>query len=56
MDQQNVDAITLNAALEWQSLIVLWALVPQRIICVQMTYEDLFRIVDLMKKNKGEEQ
>ena len=56
MDQQNVDAITLNTALEWQDLIVLWALEPQRKICVQMTYDDLVRIVDLMKKNKGEEQ
>lgn len=51
-----MDAITLNKALEWQDLIVLWALEPQRKICVQMTYDDLVRIVDLMKKNKGEEQ
>lgn len=56
MDQQNVDVITLNAALEWQGLIALWALGPQRRICVQMTYDDLVKIVDLMKKNKGEEQ
>ncbi len=55
MDQQNVDAITLNAALEWQDLIVLWALEPKRKICVQMTYDDLFRIVNFMKKNNGEE-
>ena len=55
MDQQNVDAITLNTALEWPDLIVLWALEPQRNICVQMTYDDLFRIVNFMKKNNGEE-
>ncbi len=55
MDQQNVDAITLNTALEWPDLIVLWELEHQRNICVQMTYDDLFRIVNLMKK-KGEEQ
>lgn len=54
--QEGMDAITLNTALEWQDLIVLWALEPQRNICVQMTYDDLFRIVNLMKKNKGEEQ
>lgn len=54
--QEGMDAITLNTALEWQDLIVLWALEPQRKICVQMTYDDLVRIVDLMKKNKGEEQ
>ncbi len=50
MDQQNVDAITLNTALEWQDLIVLWALEPQRKICVEMTYDDLVRIVNLMKE------
>lgn len=54
MDQQNVDAITLNAALEWQDLIVLWALEPQRNICVQMTYDDLVKIVDMMKKEREE--
>ena len=50
MDQQNVDAITLNTALEWQGLIALWALGPQRKISVEMTYDDLFKIVKLMKE------
>ena len=27
--QEGMDAITLNTALEWQDLIVLWALEPQ---------------------------
>lgn len=54
MDQQNVDAITLNTALEWQDLIVLWALEPQRKICVQMTYDNLVKIVDMMKKEREE--
>lgn len=56
MDQQNVDAITLNAALECPVWMMAWAVEPQRRICVQMTYDDLVKIVDLMKKNKGEEQ
>lgn len=50
--QEGMDAITLNTALEWQDLIVLWALEPQRNICVQMTYDDLFRIVNLIKKTR----
>lgn len=48
--QEGMGAITLNTALEWPDLIVLWALEPQRNICVQMTYDDLFRIVNLMKE------
>ena len=56
MDQQNVDAITLNTALECPVWMMGWAVEPQRRICVQMTYDDLVKIVDLMKKNKGEEQ
>lgn len=52
--QEGMDAITLNTALEWQDLIVLWALEPQRNICVQMTYDDLVRIVDMMKKEREE--
>lgn len=55
MDQQNVYAITLNAALECPVWMMVWAVEPQRRICVQMTYDDLVKIVDLMKKNKGEE-
>ena len=52
--QEGMDAITLNTALEWQDLIVLWALEPQRKICVQMTYDDLVRIVNLMKEAREE--
>lgn len=49
------DTITLEDALEFPFWKIVWAAEPQRKICVQMTYDDLFRIVNLMKKNNGEE-
>ena len=52
--QEGMDAITLNTALEWPDLIVLWALELQRKVYVQMTYDDLIKIVDMMKKQREE--
>ena len=54
--QKEMDKITLREALECPVWMMVWAVEPQRRICVQMTYDDLVKIVDLMKKNKGEEQ
>lgn len=54
--QEKMDKITLGEALECPVWEFIWADEPYRKISVEMTYDDLFRIVDLMKKNKGEEQ
>lgn len=48
-----MDKITLGTALAWQTWMMVWAGEPQRKISVEMTYDDLVRIVDMMKK-KGE--
>ena len=49
------DTITLEDALEFPFQKMVWADEPLRKISVEMTYDDLFRIVNLMKKNNGEE-
>lgn len=51
-----MDKITLGEALECPVWEFIWADEPYRKISVEMTYDDLFRIVNFMKKNKGEEQ
>lgn len=56
MENVKTDTITLEGALEFPFWKIVWAGEPQRKICVEMTYDDLVKIVDLMKKNKGEEQ
>lgn len=52
MDDQKegMDKITLGTALAWQTWMQFWAIEPRRKICVEMTYDDLVRIVDLMKE------
>ena len=45
-----MDKITLDTALQWQAWMMIWAVEPQRKICVEMTYDDLVRIVNLMKE------
>lgn len=54
--QEKMDKITLGEALECPVWEFIWADEPYRKISVEMTYDDLFRIVNFMKKNKGEEQ
>lgn len=49
-----MDKITLGEALECPVWEFIWADEPYRKISVEMTYDDLFRIVNLMKKS-GEE-
>lgn len=56
MENVKTDTITLEDALEFPFWKIVWAGEPQRKISVEMTYDDLVKIVDLMKKNKGEEQ
>lgn len=56
MVNQEMDKITLSEALECQVWEYIWVDAPYRKISVEMTYDDLVNIVDLMKKNKGEEQ
>lgn len=50
-----MDKITLREALECPVWEFIWADEPYRKISVEMTYDNLFGIVNLMKKNKGEE-
>ena len=47
-----MDKITLGTALAWQTWMMVWAGEPQRKISVEMTYDDLVRIVDMMKKKE----
>lgn len=56
MENVKTDAITLEDALEFPFWKIVWAGEPQRKISVEMTYDDLVKIVNFMKKNKGEEQ
>ena len=44
------DTITLEDALEFPFWKIVWAGEPQRKISVEMTYDDLVRIVDLMNE------
>ncbi len=53
--QKEMDKITLREALECPVWEFIWADEPYRKISVEMTYDNLFGIVNLMKKNKGEE-
>ena len=50
--QEEMDKITLGTALAWQAWKMVWAGEPQRKISVEMTYDDLVRIVDMMKKKE----
>lgn len=48
--EKEFDKITLRTALSWKSWIMVWKAAPRRKIYVEMTYDDLVRIVDLMKE------
>lgn len=50
--QEGMDKITLGEALECPVWEFIWADEPYRKISVEMTYDDLFRIVNLMKKTR----
>lgn len=50
--QEEMDKITLGTALAWQTWMMVWAGEPQRKISVEMTYDDLVKIVNLMKKTR----
>lgn len=50
MENTNTDTITLKSALEFPFWMMVWAGEPQRKISVEMTYDDLVRIVDLMNE------
>lgn len=52
--QEGMDKITLGEALECPVWQFIWADEPYRKISVEMTYDDLFRIVNLMKEAREE--
>lgn len=49
------DTIILEDALEFPFWKMVWAGEPQRKISVEMTYEELKKIVDLLKKEETDE-
>lgn len=54
MENVKTDTITLEDALEFPFWKIVWAGEPQRKISVEMTYDDLVKIVDMMKKEMEE--
>ncbi len=48
--QEGMDKITLDTALGWRSWMLVWAAEPLRKISVEMTYNDLVKIVNLIKE------
>lgn len=48
--EKEIDKITLSTALSWKTWMMVWKAAPRRKIYVEMTYDDLVRIVDLMKE------
>lgn len=56
MENIKTDTITLENALEFPFWKMVWAGEPQRKISVEMTYEELAKIVDLLQKERKDEQ
>ena len=54
MENVKTDTITLEDALEFPFWKIVWAGEPQRKISVEMTYDDLVKIVDLMEEAREE--
>lgn len=46
------DTITLEDALEFPFWKMVWAGEPQRKISVEMTYDDLYRILEMLEEEK----